>query len=189
MATKQAEHTNVAPVIAQPDFAKMTPEQFAEWRASLDETLRQAAEFEKKNQQALQEKAFSEIKTVLDKHFKTVGSAEGLTKWLSEQKYIAELKGAQGRRAMAEGDILLSYEYTPEGGSRSVTLKLDALSKMPANKAQNSYKQIMKLRGREWESIKKHFTPKFFEFAKTDEGKKWIKTFFPNIQEALNAEE
>lgn len=186
MATKASNQTNpmekTEMAIEEMDFDALLKEE-AELKARSEKIL----QAKKEMAQAKKAGAYTEIKEAINKYFDTVLTREELTSFLNDEQFIMPMSssGAKvGRRKITEDDLLFARKYKNEGGDREMTLKLDADSKYPVA-ASGAYKELKKLSKYEFRELKESFKPKFFKFAETEEGKKWIGTFFPHIQADL----
>ena len=180
MATKQAQADVVVEnVEAMDDDALLKIEQ--EMKAKLAQIEAQ----KKARESNFKARAFGEIQEVLKKYFGTVLTKESFAQWLVQEQYIEapKVSAVVGRRKIADEDLLFSFKYKNETGDRDLTLKLDAMSDVPASTSASA-KQLKKLQAYEYNELKKSFKPKFFEWVNNnqEEGISWVKKFFPQIE-------
>lgn len=167
------------------NFEQMDDEALLQQEKELAEKMAKIAEAKKHREESLKNTAFTEIEQAISKYFGSIVTQQNLTDFLKEKNLIVlpvavATASKVGRRKINDEDLLFSFKYKNEDGSREMTLKLDADSENPAP-ASGTAKQLKKLQAYEFSELKKNFKPKFFEFAKKQSGKDWIAKFFPNI--------
>lgn len=194
--TKAVADTNKAV-----DMQKLQDEEILKLEQEMKKKL-EAVQAERANRyERIKANTLTSLKQSIDKALNEyMLTAEDLEKFLLDEKYViipepvvVEVTTAKkpkkekvdggsgkGRRAIADEDVLFAFNYVADNG-RKQTLKFDAQSKMPAP-ASSSYKVLKDLQAKSFAELKQYFTPKFFEFAKTDESFPWVETLFPKIQ-------
>lgn len=174
------------------NFDSLNDEELLKQEQQMKEMFQKLTEAKKHREENLKSNAFTEITAVIKKYIGVVVDVDTFTDWLDDNEYIntqkfvktVEIKVAGGlpvgRRKIDDSDILFQKKYVPEGGTRDMTLKLDAQSKKPAIQS-GTYKYLKELQKMTFEELKPHFSKKFFEFAKTDASYNWLNIFFPQI--------
>lgn len=171
------------------DFDSMNDEELLKQEQQMKDMLEKLAQAKLTRQESMKEKAFEEIATVLEKYIGTVLNEGVFTDWLIEHQYVVRhmipvasstSTGAQvGRRAIKDEDIIFAMPYKNEDGTREMTLKLDEMSKYPVIAKSGTALQLKAIKEKSFEELKEFFTNKFEEFKDTENGKKWVKLFFP----------
>lgn len=174
------------------DVEKMKDDEILKLEAEMKQKLELLQKAKADREVKIKEASLTSIKVAIDKVItEGVVTTSEITAFLVENGYVVAPKAAatgastgKGRRSISDEDVLFSFAYSGEGG-RNQTLKLDAESKLPAA-VSAAAKTLKELQTKTFEELKAHFTPKFFEFAKTDESFVWVERFFPKIQSAVD---
>lgn len=180
MATKASNQTTTNEMnINEMDFEALLKEE-----AELKARAEKIAQAKKDMAQAKKAGAYTEIKEAIRKYFDTVLTREELTTFLNDEQFIMPMvtqapSGAKvGRRAISEADILFSATYTSEAG-RQMKFKMDELTDKLSGGSKDFFAT---LKTKTFEELKSNFTKKFWEFAKTEDGKEWYEKHFAFIK-------
>lgn len=174
------------------DVEKLKDDEILKLEAEMKQKLEMLQKAKVEREEKIKETSLTAIKTAIDKVIaEAVVSPSEITAFLVLNGYVVAPKAiatasvsGKGRRAISDDEVLFSYSYEGDGG-RKMTLKFDAQSNLPAPQAVAS-KVLKELQTKSFEELKAHFTPKFFEFIKTDESFVWVERFFPKIQNAVD---
>ena len=179
----------------QVDFESMNDDDLLKQEQAMKEMLEKIAEAKRHREENMKATAFKEIGAVLEKYVGSVITEGVLTDWLDDNQYLVTSKfekvvevkvagTAVGRRKIDDKDVLFSMGYKGKDGIREMTYKLDELSKKPAPNSGTSI-VMNNIKTKTFEEIKQFFKPKFEEFKDTENGKKWVKEFFPAQYDAI----
>jgi len=190
MATKASNPTNTTNQVTEMNIEEMDFEALVKEEAELKARAEKIFQAKKDMAQAKKAGAYTEIKEAIRKYFDTVLTREELTVFLVDEQLIMPIitqapAGAKvGRRAINESDILFKAEYSGKTG-RNMKFKMDELTDKVTGGAKDFY---VTLKDKSFEDLKSKFTKKFWEFAKTEDGKEWYEKHFANIKEDIAKE-
>lgn len=187
MATKTSHQIND---MTQVNIEDMDLEALLKEEAEIKARSEKIAEAKKSRADGLKKTAYTEIEATIKKYFDTVLTREEITTFLHENDYILEMvkeapAGAKvGRRAINDSDILFSDSYTSPAG-RQMKFKMDEMTEKLTGGSKDFFNTLKEV---PFSELKAKFTKKFWEFAKTEDGKEWYQIHFANIKEDISKE-
>lgn len=188
MATKTSAQNNTNNENKEVKLEELDFDALLKEEAELKARAEAIAKAKQARAESMKNQAFTEISDAIKKYFGTVLNQGELTDYFEAQGFIAKAQivtptGKQGRRAIAEDDVLFAAEYKGKTG-RNMNFKMDAATDKMTGGAKDFFTTLKDM---SFEELKPKFTAKFWQFAQTPEGQEWYKKHFSYIAEDIDA--